>query len=124
MKTINNIRGQIPEFIIEKIQSGEKSGSIDASVHIIDISGFTALTEILMKKGVEGAEILTRIINNIFNPVIDIIYVSGGFVSDFAGDALAALYPAEFDKAIYSSIKIKDTFSKKKIQETKSSQAG
>ena len=58
----------------------------------LDISGFTAMTERLMQEGKEGAEILAKIINNIFEPVINTVYSVGGFISTFAGDAFTVVF--------------------------------
>ncbi len=59
----------------------------------IDLSGFTAMTEALMRHGDEGAEIMSGILNRIFNPIVNHVYRSGGFISTFAGDAFTAIFP-------------------------------
>ncbi len=60
-----------------------------------DISGFTALTERLAQRGPAGTEELTRIINNYFGQLIEIISAHEGQVEvvKFAGDALLAVWP-------------------------------
>ncbi len=59
-----------------------------ASVGLSDISGFTALTEKLMKKGDVGAETITEIVNTIFSEFIDTILGMGGDIIHFSGDAI------------------------------------
>ncbi|MCB0163808.1 MAG: adenylate/guanylate cyclase domain-containing protein, partial [Anaerolineae bacterium] len=71
---------------------------LPAAVLFADISGFTALTERLAQQGPAGAEELTRILNDYFGHLIEIIASHGGDVVKFAGDALIALFPA-FDDA-------------------------
>ena len=65
-----------------------------AGVLFADISGFTALTEQLSRRGPEGAEELTRLLNLYFGGIIDAIEVAGGDVLKFAGDALLAIWSA------------------------------
>ena len=59
----------------------------------IDLSGFTPLTEVLMRKGSQGAEELSIILNEIFGPLVDVVYAKGGFIPYFAGDAFTAIFP-------------------------------
>ena len=85
----------IPEFIAQRSQLGEKEGSFDGIALFLDISGFTTMTEELMKGGKLGAESLSQIMNSLFRPLIAAIYGRGGFVSLFAGDAFTAIFPVE-----------------------------
>lgn len=59
----------------------------------IDLSGFTPLTESLMGKGNRGAEELSIILNDIFTPLVNLVYARGGFIPYFAGDAFTAIFP-------------------------------
>ncbi len=61
----------------------------------IDLSGFTPLTQSLMRQGNEGAERLSIILNNIFGPMVELVYNKGGFIPYFAGDAFTAIFPEE-----------------------------
>lgn len=65
-----------------------------AAVLFADISGFTALTEQLARRGPVGAEELTELLNTYFSQLIDLITAHGGDIVKFAGDALIALWPA------------------------------
>src|ERR1041384_487769 len=64
-----------------------------AAVMFADISGFTALTERLAEKGMAGAEILARILNDYFGQLIDLVYEYGGDVVKFGGDAITVIWP-------------------------------
>lgn len=64
-----------------------------AAVLFADISGFTKLAEKLTQRGPAGAEQITRILNNYFGQLIDLITVHGGDVVKFAGDGLYAIWP-------------------------------
>ncbi|MGB0930441.1 MAG: tetratricopeptide repeat protein [Chitinophagales bacterium] len=66
---------------------------LDATVMFADISGFTPLTEALARKGAEGPEELTRILNGYFTRMIAIIESEGGESVQFSGDAVTVLFP-------------------------------
>lgn len=85
-------RGLIPGFIAERYRTSKYSGRLIAYAMFIDISGFTILTQDLMKHGKEGAEVLSGIINDVFTPSIEAIYKYRGFVSSFAGDAFTSIF--------------------------------
>ena len=82
----------VPGFIIASTKANDLHGDFCAHTLFVDISGFTALTRELMTHGMEGAEVLSNIINDTFSPAIDAIYRNGGFVSSFAGDAFTAIF--------------------------------
>ncbi|MCC7246834.1 MAG: tetratricopeptide repeat protein [Saprospiraceae bacterium] len=61
-----------------------------------DLSGFTRLTESLMQQGgAEGAEALSVALNQIFGPIVQLVYDQGGFIPYFAGDSFTAIFPAK-----------------------------
>src|SRR6056297_284818 len=94
-KRRKHMKRVLPQFICEKNRQGIFCGKFRASALFLDISGFTAMTERLMSHGKEGAEVLSLIINDVFEPVINTVYASDGFISTFAGDAFSALFPGE-----------------------------
>ncbi|KAG2424626.1 hypothetical protein HXX76_014351 [Chlamydomonas incerta] len=72
---------------------------LQASVMIADVTGFTALTEILSKKGTSGVELLTTCMNNYFTRAINMIMAYEGDVVKFAGDSMICLfYPNEHER--------------------------
>jgi class 3 adenylate cyclase len=64
-----------------------------AAVLLADIVGFTALADRLARRGPNSAEELSRLLNEYFGRLIDIVFAHGGDVAKFAGDALLALWP-------------------------------
>jgi class 3 adenylate cyclase len=73
--------------------------TFNAAVMLADISGFTRLAERLARLGgAEGAEQLTRVLNEHFGAFIDVVARHGGDVVKFAGDALVVVWP-EMDGA-------------------------
>ena len=85
----------IPAFVAEKYRNDLFYGTIEGSVLISDISGFTELTQSLFSYGKTGAEELSEILNGFFAEMIERVYRNGGFVANFAGDAFTAVFPSD-----------------------------
>jgi class 3 adenylate cyclase len=73
-----------------------------AATLFADVSGFTPLTAALGRKGAEGPEELTRLLNTYFGHVITLIEAEGGEVVKFGGDAVTVLFPAEGEPLSYA----------------------
>lgn len=69
--------------------------SLEGSLALADISGFTRMSERLAEVGKEGAEWLTNIINEYFGIMLDIARRYGGTNIKFGGDALLLLFTGE-----------------------------
>lgn len=91
------MRNVIPGFISDRLHKGgdTSAGSFLAPALHVDIAGFTSITEELMKKGRQGAEDLSILINRIYVPLIAAIYEGGGFITSFAGDGITAVFPGD-----------------------------
>jgi class 3 adenylate cyclase/tetratricopeptide (TPR) repeat protein len=61
----------------------------------VDVSGFTALSEALAKKGREGAEQITDVIGRVFEAMLGVAYENGGSLLKFGGDALLLWFDGE-----------------------------
>ena len=86
----------IPHFIQKQYLANHFQGSIEGCVLFVDISGFTPMTKQLMEKGQkEGAEVLSNILNSIFEVMIQEVYQAKGFITHFSGDAFTAIFPQE-----------------------------
>ncbi len=83
----------IPAFIQEQLIAGKQQGALKAFALNVDLSGFTQLTEGLMRMGAQGAETLSQVLNEIFEPLVTLMYARGGFIPYFAGDAFTAIFP-------------------------------
>lgn len=62
---------------------------------LVDVAGFTSLTDRFATRGPAGAEQLSEILNTYFGRMTDIIAQHGGDVALFAGDAVLAVWPAD-----------------------------
>jgi len=110
----------IPGFVSDKLNKKDFQGSLQGSTVLVDISGFTALTESLLLHGKSGAEILSSIINNVFNPAIRNIHKHGGFISTFAGDSFCVVLPGcGIMEAEYLAGIIKESIEKRSIHSTR-----
>ncbi len=94
----------LPDFIALQQLQGRRHGTFRARTLFLDLSGFTALTETLMREGKLGAEKLSSILNDIFAPLVEIVYQQGGFIPYFAGDAFTAIFPEEEEQAMQRSL--------------------
>ena len=72
-----------------------KSWAGDGSAVLVDISGFTKLSEALARKGREGAEQITELIGHIFELMLAVAYDSGGSLLKFGGDSLLLWFEGE-----------------------------
>ena len=90
----------VPTFILENCRKQVFEGKFTASTMFIDLSGFTPLTESLMREGSAGAERLSDILNDIFSPMVELVHKNGGFIPYFAGDAFTAIFPNRDDQNI------------------------
>ncbi|MCB9143333.1 MAG: tetratricopeptide repeat protein [Anaerolineales bacterium] len=84
-----------PRFILEQHGRGEFSGELRAATLFVDISGFSAMVDTLMAHGQHGAEVAADIMRAVLEPVIDTVFSYRGFVSNQAGDAVTAIFPAD-----------------------------
>lgn len=65
---------------------------VDGTLLFADISGFTALTERLSRRGRIGAEEIVETLNRVFGPMLRIAAARGGELLKFGGDALLFLF--------------------------------
>ncbi len=85
----------IPYFIEKQYLQNKTHGSFHGYALFVDISGFTKLTQLLLKKGSPGAETLSNILNDTFAPMVQLSYNEGGFIPYFAGDAFTGIFTEE-----------------------------
>ena len=100
------MKNLIPHFIQQNVLRNKSAGKFQAASLFVDISGFTNLTETLMKHSKRGAEVLTNILNSIFNPIVNNVYIHGGMISTFAGDAFTALFPVRCKDAHLHAVQV------------------
>ncbi|NNC91957.1 MAG: AAA family ATPase, partial [Acidimicrobiia bacterium] len=83
----------VPRLSAEwELETAESWHEIDGTLCYIDISGFTALSEKLARRGRIGAEELTEVLNFVFGKMLSVAYDRGGSLLKFGGDALLLVF--------------------------------
>jgi len=87
----------LPRYLVddqlEQGVPGQTSGQFrPATIMFADISGFTALSERLSRRGQQGAEAITRIVDDCFTAMLDVTERHGGDLLKFGGDALLVAF--------------------------------
>lgn len=89
----------VPQFALTLLAQGpiQESGRFadtEAAVLFVDISGFTALIDLITTRfGDEGAERLQDLLNACFTPLVETVDRAGGQVLAFPGDAALCFWP-------------------------------
>ncbi|HVR77550.1 MAG TPA: adenylate/guanylate cyclase domain-containing protein [Acidimicrobiia bacterium] len=71
---------------------------VTGTVLFVDVTGFTALSERLARRGKVGAEEITEIISNLFDRLLIRAFEQGGDLLKFGGDALLLLFTGDFHR--------------------------
>ncbi len=121
MSIIVSVKQLIPHFIQKQFSSSRTCGHFNAYTIFIDLSGFTPLTETLMKEGNEGAEELSNSLNNIFEPMVRVVYQNRGFIPYFAGDAFTGVFEHTKDpvEIIQTACQLRELFVQEGIKKTR-----
>jgi len=88
----------MPRYLIELDPTpGQAHGAlIEGSFIFADVTGFTALTELLSRQGhARGRELMNQIMNRLFTEILDPLIASGGDLLIFAGDAALVYFPKQ-----------------------------
>jgi len=91
------MKGLVPQHVLDLNNSNKKTSQDDFYCLFADISGFTKITQTLMKDGFQGAEVLETKINSLFFEMIEKVHGCNGFVGTFAGDALTLFFEDSVD---------------------------
>ena len=84
----------VPRLVIDWLRSDPSAihRELDATMVFVDISGFTALTERLARKGKIGAELMRDTLDGVFKALLDEAYDWGAGLLKWGGDALLLMY--------------------------------
>jgi class 3 adenylate cyclase/predicted ATPase len=90
----------LPRYLVEELLRDPKPGRVggqfrEATIMFADISGFTAMSERLSRRGEEGAEKITNIVGDYFTTMLDLTARQGGDLLKFGGDALLVVFLGE-----------------------------
>ncbi|MCA8917170.1 MAG: AAA family ATPase, partial [Planctomycetes bacterium] len=112
----------LPAFIQAQSEAGESNGKLNATVLFVDVSGFTSLTEMAFKLGDAGAELMSRELTRIFDPMVNAVHNRGGFIANFMGDAFTAVFPDDegsIHRAIDAANEITNWFKEHGVSKTR-----
>lgn len=84
------LRPYVPRLVIDWLRTDPTvlHRELEASLVFVDISGFTALTERLTRKGKVGAELMRDTLDGVFTALLDEAYDWGAGLLKWGGDAL------------------------------------
>lgn len=91
------LKPYVPRLLIEWMRDAPEIHyhARDATLAFVDISGFTALTERLSRRGKIGAEILRDTLDGVFTALLDEAYEWGAGLLKWGGDALLLLFDGQ-----------------------------
>ena len=101
VSTSDRLTPYVPRVAIEWLREtpNARHKQIEGSLAFVDISGFTALTERLSKKGKVGAEEMNDLLNDCFTELLSVAYDQGAGVIKWGGDAVLLLFDGDEHEA-------------------------
>ncbi|HLX20281.1 MAG TPA: tetratricopeptide repeat protein [Gaiellaceae bacterium] len=88
------LKPYVPRLLTEWVRDSPRASyrSVEGSLAFADISGFTALTERLARRGAIGAELLRDTLDSLFGALLDEAYTWGAGLLKWGGDAMLLLF--------------------------------
>lgn len=87
----------VPRPLLDAVAAGAESWRSAGPVLSIDLVGFTSMAWTLAANGARGAEALADIADAVFAPIVEAVHGHGGYVAEFGGDAILAIFPSDPD---------------------------
>ncbi len=85
----------VPRLASQWPATAPRFRTVAGTLCFVDISGFTALSEKLARRGRVGAEELTEVLDSVFGRMLHLAYDRGGSLLQFGGDALLLLFTGD-----------------------------
>ena len=91
------LRPYVPRLVVDWLRTTPQTRvrEVAGSLAFVDISGFTALTERLARKGRVGAEEMSDTLSAVFSGLLAIAYEDGAGLVKWGGDAVLLLYEGD-----------------------------
>ncbi len=88
------LRPYVPRLVVDWLRTTPDAlhREVEGSLVFVDISGFTALTEQLARRGKIGAEVMRDTLDGVFTALLDEAYDWGAGLLKWGGDALLLLF--------------------------------
>lgn len=91
------MQSTIPTIIVNAKNNNLTKHSLRGYLLVLDIQGFTSLSESLLKEGKAGVEKLADTIDSYFNPILSSMIALGGSILHFAGDSVLVFFDQSCD---------------------------
>ena len=115
---MTGLRRHIPEIAVEWAldEPGRLWQAVDGTLCFADISGFTALSEKLSRRGRIGGEELVETLSRVFGGMLDAARERDGMLLKFGGDALLFLFkgPDHAVRAASTAVEMRQALRKAK----------
>ena len=113
----------LPRPVVEEQMADPEPGRVKGeywlgSVLFADLSGFTALSETLSALGKQGAEEITRIVNDLFSALLRDVERYGGILVKFGGDALTVYFGGDYHafRAARTGLALQETMARRFVK--------
>ena len=93
-ETSELLKPYVPRLVVNWLRNTPDAHhlALDSTLVFVDISGFTALTERLARRGKIGAELMRDTLDGVFTALLDEAYDWGAGLLKWGGDALLLLF--------------------------------
>ena len=93
-ETSELLKPYVPRLVVDWLRDTPDARhlELEGTLVFVDISGFTALTERLARKGKVGAELMRDTLDGVFTALLDEAYDWGAGLLKWGGDALLLLF--------------------------------
>ncbi len=98
-------RDVISEKIKDPLSPDIKKNIIEGSLLVVDLSGFSDLSDGISSVSRNAPEEILRIINQLFSAVLDVVFEYGGILLKFSGDSLLVLF-----RGVRGNIRVESRF--------------
>ena len=94
---LDRARLYVPRFLQQRLaeDATARAWTAEGTAVLMDITGFTALSERLARRGREGAEQISEAIGRSFEAILMVAYDNGGSLLKFGGDAMLLWFEGE-----------------------------
>ena len=88
------LRSYVPRVVVEWLREAPEARHrlVDGTLAMVDITGFTELTERLQRRGKAGAEELADLLEEVFTGLLAVAYADGASLLKWGGDAVLLLF--------------------------------
>jgi class 3 adenylate cyclase/tetratricopeptide (TPR) repeat protein len=121
------LRPFVPRLAVDWVRTTPDAiwREVPGTLTFVDISGFTAMTERLARKGKVGAEEMNDVLNALFTELLSVAYRDGAGLVKWGGDAVLLLYegPDHAERAARAAMMMQRTIRSAGLVHTSAGQA-